>query len=346
MKTLFNQLILKIIFFIITSSLFIGCSTIDQVIHPNEKSSPPTWPSYEQLLKEDYKGPKARVVIIRFTDRSISGKETSQVGDGVTEMLRNALMATNRFIIQIRRSSEEILRVQETGDGSQIKKEEEIDLLVEGYIKEFNHGIVGAGEEKGSSYITIHVTMTDPKTKQLIDARRIKGKAIDFEGTTGKGGGRLPEGFKIFSKTPMEKAIRLAIEESASFIVAKTPPEFYRVAQPTPPKEIPKPPPINQPEINTPSSPPPASSVEPPKPSFRSTQVVWDNVNLREGPGTNFRVIGNVRRGTSLKIIEIKGDWLHVLLENGSEAWIIKLATSEAPKPPPSKTPPPKPTPM
>ena len=59
----------------------------------------------------------------------------------------------------------------------------------------------------------------------------------------------------------------------------------------------------------------------------------------------NYRVIGNVKKGTSLKILEVKGDWLRVRLEDGSEGWVSKLATSEAP--PPSLPPaPPKPTPM
>jgi uncharacterized protein YgiM (DUF1202 family) len=68
-------------------------------------------------------------------------------------------------------------------------------------------------------------------------------------------------------------------------------------------------------------------------------------VNLREGPGTNYKVIGNVKKGTSLKILEVKGDWLYVRLEDGSEAWVSKLATSEGSNSSPS-SPPPKPTPM
>ena len=335
-----SPMFIAIVFFLMS------CSTIDQAIHPDEKPSPPTWPTYEQILKENYKGPKARVVVIKFLDKSVSGKETSQAGDGITDMLRNALLATNRYIVQIRRSSDDVIRGQDIGDSDRIKKDDEIDLLVEGIIKEFKHGIAGAGEEKGASYVTLHVTVTNPRTNQILEARRMRGKAIDFEGVAGKGGGRLPEIFKDFLRTPMEKAIRITIEESASFIVARTPPESYRVFPPTPPKETPKPPPIKQPEIIL----PPQHPVEPPKPLLRSTQVVWDVVNLREGPGTNFKVIGNVRKGTSLKILETKGDWLHVLLENGSEAWISKLATSEAPKPPPtitpSTSPPPKPTPM
>jgi N-acetylmuramoyl-L-alanine amidase len=85
-----------------------------------------------------------------------------------------------------------------------------------------------------------------------------------------------------------------------------------------------------------------------PPPPLRVTKVVWDSVNLREGPGTTYKVIGKVKKGTSLAILEAKEDWLHVRLEDGSEAWVSRLATSDTPKPPPSPTSPssPKPTPM
>ena len=144
----------------------------------------------------------------------------------------------------------------------------------------------------------------------------------------------------------MEKAIRIAIEESASFVVAKTPPESYRIFPPAPPpKETSKttsnPPPAKvQPEVTSASQ----SPVVTPK-SLRVAKVVWAYVNLREGPGTNHRVIGNLKKGTSLKILEVKGDWLHVQLEGGTEAWVSKLATSEA-SGPDSSPPLPKPAPM
>jgi uncharacterized protein YgiM (DUF1202 family) len=125
--------------------------------------------------------------------------------------------------------------------------------------------------------------------------------------------------FKGFSKTLMEKAIRMTIEESASVVVAKTPPDAYRVAPATPQKETPK---------TTPVSP----KVTPP-PLLRTTQVTWDFVHLREGPGKNYKVIGSVKKGTSLKILEENGDWLHIRLEDGTTAWVSKSATSEAPKP-------------
>jgi len=111
-------------------------------------------------------------------------------------------------------------------------------------------------------------------------------------------------------------------------------PDYYSVKEPPPPKPPPAPPTVS-PKV----TPPP-----PPLP-LRITQVIWAYVNLREGPGMNYKVIGNVKKGTSLKILEVTGDWLHVRLEDGSEAWVSKLATSEASNPSPSQTPP-KPTPM
>jgi hypothetical protein len=75
-----------------------------------------------------------------------------------------------------------------------------------------------------------------------------------------------------------------------------------------------------------------------PQPKIPPSQakVIWTNVNLREGPGPDHKVIGNVKRGTSLAILEEKEEWLHVQLEDGMIAWIIKKAISkslEAPLP-------------
>ncbi len=313
-------------------SILISCSAIDKTLHPDEKPTSPPRPTYEQILKENYKGPKARTAVIKFTDRS-SGKEMSQVGDGLTEMLCNALLATKRFIVQMRKSSDGMIKGQEAREGRRPSKEDEIDLLVEGVVREFKPGIPGAGESTdGTSYVTITVTVTDPRTHQELATEKVKGKATDAGGASGRRMA-LPAVFKDFSKTPMEKAIRTAVEDSASFIVAKTPPESYRVL-PVLPKEEPKPTPVVVPKVT--ASPPPP---------LPATQVVWDSVNLRKGPGTNYKIVGSVKKGTSLRILEASGGWLRVRLEDGTTAWVSKLATSEAPKashaPSPPSSPPP-----
>lgn len=343
MRESFIHLILGILTSVAFIFSLICCSAIDQIIHPDEKSASPAWPNYEQILKENYKGPKARMVVSKLVDKSARGRDANRVGDGIAEMLRNALLATNRYIIQVRKSSDGVIRGQDIGDSGRSKKEEEIDLLIEGTVREFKPGVAGAGDETGgSSYVSIVVTVIDPRTNKMIATERMRGKAADIGNTAGRSKSGLPEVFKDFSRTPMEEAIRMVIEESASFIVAKTPPESYRVLPIVPPpQKIPKPPPV-KPEATLPPQPPIAT----PKPMLPITQVIWSSVNLREGPGSNYKVVGNVQKGTSLTVLEDKGQWLHVRREDGSEAWVVKSATSLAPKPPPSPAPPPKPTPM
>jgi hypothetical protein len=68
MKELLFNFIPKVLMPILFIFFLASCTLIDQAIHPDEKSSSPTWPTYEQILKENYKGPKARVVVNRFID--------------------------------------------------------------------------------------------------------------------------------------------------------------------------------------------------------------------------------------------------------------------------------------
>jgi hypothetical protein len=76
----------------------------------------------------------------------------------------------------------------------------------------------------------------------------------------------------------------------------------------------------------------------PPSPSslsstpLRVTEVAWETVNLREGPGMNHKVIGNAKKGTRLQVFEDKGGWLRTCLDDGQEVWVSKSATPEAPK--------------
>jgi curli biogenesis system outer membrane secretion channel CsgG len=317
-----KRLMKNIFLTIITLFFLFGCAMIE----PTTKSTSSTRPTYEQILKENYKGRKARLVITNLVDKSDAAKETSKVGEGMAEMLRNALLPTNRYIVQVRKSFDDVSKGQDVGNGGSVKKE--FDLLVEGEIKDFKPGIPGAGGETGgASYVTIAIRVINPMTKQILATEKVRSKATEFGGPAAKVGGTLPEVFRIFSKTLMEKAIRMTVEESASLIVAKTPSECYRVIPVVTQKETPKPPPVS-PKVTPP----------PPPPTLRTAQVVWDSVKLRQGPGTKYKVIGNAKKGTSLKIIEVDGDWLRVRLEDGSTAWLNKQATSDAPKAPPPRT--------
>jgi len=135
----------------------------------------------------------------------------------------------------------------------------------------------------------------------------------------------------------------------------KLPPPIEEKAEQ--PKKEEAPLPRAAPDIPAKPSPPPAQPtvsespkrVPPTQPSpslpspIRTTKIAWDSVNLREGPGTNYKVIGNIKKGTPLSVFEDNGSWLRVRLQDGSQGWVSKAATSEAPKPSPAMTTKPKP---
>jgi curli biogenesis system outer membrane secretion channel CsgG len=306
---------LEIILFFMILLLSIGCSTVKEAIHPTEKTAPPSGP----VQNGDYKGPKVKVLITKFVDKSSSLKNSGQTEDSIEEMLGNALLATNRFTIQMHLARNES---KQSIKGS--------DLLIGGTITQFEpgKGLIF----KTPSHITFLLNVSDAKTGRKIISRNMEGKGA-----------------------PLEKAIQMAIEESVKVIVAKTPSEYYRISpaptpSPPPPSQEATKPPTKQSEV---TSLPPANPTVKPTNQLRSIQIVWSYVNLRNGPGTDYRNVGSIKKGTSLGLLEDRGDWLRVRLQNGKEVWVNRQATTLADnsQPLPSSTPaqpsaPAKPNPM
>jgi hypothetical protein len=90
-----------------------------------------------------------------------------------------------------------------------------------------------------------------------------------------------------------------------------------------------------KPGLSSPSS---SSSSAP----LRVTEVAWATVNLREGPGTNHKVIGSAKKGTRLQVFEDRGGWLRACLDDGKEVWVSKSATPDVARTssPPASSPP------
>lgn len=155
---------------------------------------------------------------------------------------------------------------------------------------------------------------------------------------------------RVISRTALLPALALLFLSGCSTVdrstqpVPSVPTEVPTPVQP-PKEERPTPPPAEQIKTAPVEPRPPAiiPKATPPTPALRVVQVVWSSVNLREGPGLKHKVIGNAKKGTSLAIMEEKGEWLHVRLEDGKEVWVSRLATSIAPKPPASTPSRPKP---
>ncbi|NWG03016.1 MAG: SH3 domain-containing protein [Syntrophaceae bacterium] len=331
-----------------------------QVIKPKARTTPSGGPTIDQAQQEDEMGPKARVAVTRFEDKSAKG--SSEIGNGMAEMLSNALFATNRFIVLERQALDDVLQEQDLGASGRVKQQtaarigevEGADLLIMGTITEFEPGTAGAGGGAGgiiplpgrsghiargiggiaggvkTSHVAIIIKVVDARTGRRLASEQVEGKATDIGGMAGMGGWALAGAFGGYSKTPMEKAIRICINEAVRVIETKTPKEYYRISAGAPTPEAPPVTPQRQQAVSAPSQ-IQQRSAPPPGPEARVVYVKWKTVSLREGPGTNFKSIAEIKKGTALEILEEKEQWIRVRLEDGQEGWIGKATTSENP---------------
>jgi curli biogenesis system outer membrane secretion channel CsgG len=355
---------IKTSIFILISVFLLRCSVVDRLTRPTARSTSPEskGPTIEEAQKEDYMGPKARVAVTRFEDKSAKGKSTGAIGDGMAEMLSHALFATNRFIVLERGAIGDVIAEQDFGASDRVKPEtaprigeiEGADLLIMGTITEFEPGSAGAGGGVGglipmpggmgigisTSHVAMIVKVIDAKTGRRLASEQVEGKATDIGGIIGGFGGPLAGVFAGFAKTPMEKAIRIAIEEAVKLIVNKTPKEYYRFWDHPSSKKPPEPiheKPVTTPPPQTPPTPLQSpQSPQPPEQPLRTTQVTVSIENLREKP--QGKIIGKVNKGTTLIILEEIEKWLRVRLEDGREAWIWKASTSVGSKTPSSSS--------
>jgi curli biogenesis system outer membrane secretion channel CsgG len=339
--------------FITLVLLFVSDSARAQVIPPKAQGTSSGGQTIEQAQQEDAMGPKARVAVTRFTDKSAKGY--NRIGDGMAEMLANALFNTNRYIVLERQSIDDVLKEQDLGASGRVKQEtaakigeiEGADLLIEGTITEFEPGSSGAGGGIGgisrglgviggvlggikSSHVAMIVKVIDARTGRRLASEQVEGKATDIGGIGSLGGYHLAGAFGAYSKTPMEKAIRVAIDETVKLIVVKTPAEYFRPSAGSSPRSTSA---TTTTPKQTPSESiaPAQSSSKPQETGPRIVYVKWPTVSLREGPGMNFKSLVEVPKGTQLSVLENKGQWLRVGLEDGREGWIGKATTSETP---------------
>lgn len=201
-------------------------------------------PGIAEAQAVPYNGPKARITVSKFVDKSAKGY--GQIGEGMTDMLTTALFNTNRFIVLERGELGVVLREQDLGASGRIKKGTEAaigeiegaELLVVGAITEFEPnasgigggvttGFLGVGVGVKSAHVAIDIRVIDAKTSRILAAQSVQGRASDIGGLAGIAVGPLAQGFGGFAKTPMEKAIRLCLQAAVNFIAQQTPAQYY-----------------------------------------------------------------------------------------------------------------------
>ena len=186
-------------------------------------------PTIAQAQDEAAHGPKKRIAIMPFDMKVSRG---GSVGSGMSDMLADALVNSNRFIVLERQHVKDVMAEQDFGRSGRVKKDtapqigeiEGAQLLIRGAVTTFEPECSGGtltvvGIKQAC--VAINMRIIDAKTGRVLNATTVDGSAM----TAGVGLTAnmpmtpLPLGLGGWSKTPMERAIRNCIDSAVQHIV-------------------------------------------------------------------------------------------------------------------------------
>jgi curli biogenesis system outer membrane secretion channel CsgG len=181
-------------------------------------------------------------------------------------MLATSLFNTNRFIVLERQAVQDVIQEQNLGASGRVSKEtaadigkiEGAELLVMGAVTEFEPGASGGGGGVSGSgipgwggrilggiaggfkeaHLAIDLRLVDARTSRIVAATSVEGTATDVNlgGLLGGSGSNVALAGSLggWSKTPMEKALRICLNKAVEFVVSQTPPQYYHQGGPAP----------------------------------------------------------------------------------------------------------------
>jgi len=243
MKTSLNFFILFFaMFFVITVVGYAGAIEPTAKVDTGEGQLPP------------YSGPKASTAVAKF-DWKAGYDYRHGEPTGLRDMMSTVLVQSKRFRVLERQefgSIKDEIGLSEEGYTEQqtAKKRGKVkgaDLLIVAAVTGWDPGTsgtsggIGIGGWRGlggiiggikKSSMAMDIRIIDTETSEILAATRVEGEATDFN-LGGFGGGiigsvGLAGGLSTYSKTPMEKAIRVCIYEAVKYIADNTPGEYFK----------------------------------------------------------------------------------------------------------------------
>lgn len=186
----------------------------------------PSAPTIQQVQSEPANGPRYRIAVTNFEYRA---SENPDIGSGMADMLSNALFNTNRFIVLERQALNEVTAEQDLSNSSRFKKEtaapigqlEGAQLIIRGAITSFESSCKGGSliiVSAKQACVTLNIRIIDAASGRVVNATTVNATSANNSVGIIFTGGALPIGLGAFSKTPLENAIRNAIELAVNHI--------------------------------------------------------------------------------------------------------------------------------
>lgn len=227
-----------------------ACSTTSTKVTSNSNT-----PDINQVAQQHYNGPKARIAVSRFTDKSNNHRwYNKEIGNGMADQLTTALVGTNRFIVLERQALDAVTSEQDLvtagrvshNTGASYGEIEGAEIVVVASITEFDDGnsgtTVGGGGVLGNvlgavsagfkgTHMAIDLRLIDTRTSRVLAATSVEGGSKDFNITGAAlnfGSSLVGGGLDSWSNTPKEKALREVIIKAVDFTLKKIPDVYYR----------------------------------------------------------------------------------------------------------------------
>lgn len=184
-------------------------------------------------------GLKKIVAVSRFENKTNYSGQVN-LGNGMSDQLTDALMQSGKFVVLERQTLGDVFDEQDLAQSGRMAKSKSArtgkatsaQILIKGTVTEFEaksggggSGIslfgVNVGAKKSEAHVGVIIRLIDTTTGQVLQSKRVEGKAKSggFKlGLNIKGVGFGTDGFK---KTPLGKAMQIAIDNAVEFIASK-----------------------------------------------------------------------------------------------------------------------------
>lgn len=179
-------------------------------------------------------GPKKLIAVAEFENKTNWAGQVN-LGTGMADQLITALMNTGRYIVLERQNIQAVLKEQDFGasgrttseGGAKIGQISRAQILVQGAVTEFGEqksegGAISIkgfsfGGAESSAVVGIDLRIYDTTTGQILASKACRGVAKASGTSIGYSGGDFGFATSSEARTPMDFAVRAAIQQAVDF---------------------------------------------------------------------------------------------------------------------------------
>lgn len=188
-------------------------------------SSSGTAPTISQAQAAPIDGEQRRIAVSRFDMRA-----GPDVGHALADFLTDSLFNSGRFIVLERARLDEVRAEQalqsspefRADTAAEVGRFEGAELLIRGAVVAFEPDCRGASvliAGTGTACITMNLRIIDVETGRVVNATTVEATSRSNQVGIFFARGQLPVGLGVYNRTPMEAALRNAIDMAVRHVV-------------------------------------------------------------------------------------------------------------------------------